>query len=298
MKHFKSTEPTQEEAARVAQIYAMRQIYWPAYTWLIQTKHLNNMGSKKEALEANGVDVAIFNARKSDLFNKVNASFYHLQKLKENELAVIKLGKRIAKKSKEHLPRNVLGIVGIPYEPIDYEYEALLVTLKSALDIMTMILAQPAGLQIDNIGALLNECQQNKRSSDFMAKIRELVTKEEHYNTIDEFKNKGEVKSKRNYAVHQGSLPTGTINIQFVCNQPKINILKTSTLEIGGEKVDFRKQQTLDDYATNLFYAVCDLIIDGLDILLGETLPKGKKTSVYDERQAQRKILKKQMTNG
>ncbi len=292
MNRFKSIEPTQEEADRVAQIYAMRQIYWPAYTWILQTKYLNNIECKRDALEGKGVDVTAFSVFKSDLFNKVNASFYHLQKLKENELAVIKLGKKMAKKSKEHMPRNVLGIVGIPYEPIDYEYEALLVTLKSALDIMTMMLAQPAGLQIDNIGALLNECQQTKRSSDFLAKVRELVTKEEHYKTIDEFRNKEGIKSKRNYAVHQGSLPTGTINIQFVLNKPKISILKTSAIEVGSEKVDLKNQQNLDVYATNLFYAVCDLVIDSLSILLGEVLPKGKKTSVYDERQAERRILK------
>ena len=146
MDGFQGTEPTQEELALVAQGYAMRQVYWPAYTWQLQTKYLNKIDDRKGALESNGVDIDAFSKYKSDLFNKMNASFYHLQKLKENEETVIELGKKMAEESKKHTPKGVFGIVGTPYEPIDYEYEALLVTLKSALDIMAMMLSQPSGL--------------------------------------------------------------------------------------------------------------------------------------------------------
>lgn len=244
------------------------------------------MDKKQEGLEENCVDIKLFNTRKIDLFNKINASFYHLQKLKENESTVIELGKKMAEESKKHTPRGIFGIVGTPYEPIDYEYEALLVTLKSALDITAMMLSQPSGLHSDNIISLLNDSQQAKRPNGFLVKVKEILAKKEHTKTIDEFRNKDGVSSKRNHAVHQGSLPTGTINIQFAAEHIEIGILKTRIMEVGGEVKDYsRKQQSLDDYTTSLFYVVCDLIVEGLELLLNKTLPKGKKMSVYDARQ-------------
>lgn len=284
MDPFKGTEPTQEELALVAQSYAMRQVYWPSYTWLIQTQHLNKLDEKQQALEANGVDVDLFTKRKGDLFNKINASFYHLKKLKENEKSVIELGKKMAEQSKKHAPSGMFGIIGTPYEPIEYEYEALLVTLKSGLDILPMMLAQPSGLHSDNIAALLNESNQVKRPNEFLPKVKELLSKDEHSKTIDEFRNKDGVHSKRNYAVHQGSLPTGTINIQFAPNHTEIGVLKTRTMEVGSEMTDFKKQQNLDDYASDLFYATCELIIGGLELLISDSLPRGEKMSVYEQR--------------
>lgn len=55
-------------------------------------------------------------------------------------------------------------------------------------------------------------------------------------------------------------------------------------MEVGDEMTDFRKQQSLDEYATALFYAVCDLIIEALELIVGETLPRGEKMSVYEAR--------------
>ena len=286
MNQFQGSEPTQEELALVAQGYAMRQVYWPSYTWQIQTKYLNKIDESRQTLESNGGDVDLFNKHKSDLFNKINASFYHLEKLKENENTVINLGKKMAEESKKHMPDRVFGIVGTPYEPIEYEYEALLVTLKSALDITAMMLAQPSKLGSDNIASLFNDSSQAKRPNSILSAVKNLLTKDEHRKIIDEFKNKDGVHSKRNYAVHQGSLPTGTINIQFTAASTEIGILKTRTMEVGGGMADFDKQQSLDDYATELFYSVCDLIVEGLELLVGQTLPKGSRMSVYEERRA------------
>ena len=104
MDKFQGAEPTQEELALVAKSYAMRQMYWPSYTWNIQTQHLNKIDEKSSGLKANGVDVEIFEKHKSDLFNKINASFYHLEKLKENESIIIELGKEMADKARKHTP--------------------------------------------------------------------------------------------------------------------------------------------------------------------------------------------------
>ncbi|MCC7288994.1 hypothetical protein IT414_01200 [bacterium] len=277
-------EPTEDELAIVARQYAMRKLYWPSYTWSIQTTSLNKVEDKRQTLTANGVDVDTFLKRKSDLFNKINASFYHLQKLKENEQSIINLGKEIAEKSKEHTPKGVMGIVGTPYEPIEYEYEALLVTLKSSLDILAMMLSQPSGLGSDNIISLVNDAEQVRRPSELLVKVKALLAKSEHSITIDEFRNKDGISSKRNHAVHKGSLPTGTINIQYTAESADISVLKTRTVDVGGDKTDFLKQQSLEEYAETLFYSVCDLIIGGLELLVGQSLPKGKKLSVYEAR--------------
>lgn len=284
MDQFQNNEPTENEMMLVARSYAMRQEYWPAYTWHLQTEYFNKIDEKREALEKKGVDIDTFTKRKSDLFNKINASFYHLQKVKENENTIIALGKKLAEESQKHTPKGVAGVVGMPYEPIDYEYEALLVTLKSTLDIMAMILSQPSNLNSDNIVSLLNDSQQAKQPCEFLTSVRALLTKDEHAKTIDEFRNKDGIHSKRNYAVHQGSLPTGTINIQFTPESAEISIIKTSTMNVEGETTSLREQQNLDDYVSDLFYAVCDLIIEGLELLADEQLPKGKKTSVYKAR--------------
>src|SRR6266403_4957281 len=122
-----SLEPTQEDLALVARNYAMRQLYWPDYTWGIQTQYLRVIDAKKAELAQRGVDTETLKKRLSDLFNKINASFYHLKKLEENEETIIELGKEMAQKTQPRTPRGVFGIIGTPYEPIDYEYEALLV---------------------------------------------------------------------------------------------------------------------------------------------------------------------------
>ncbi len=284
MNDFQRIKHTDEQLQLVARGYSMRQLYWPSYTWKIQTQYLNKIEVKKQILEDKGINIDIFSKRKADLFNKINASFYHLSRLKENESAIISLGKEMAEQSKGHMEQGILGIIGTPYEPIDYEYEALLVTLKSSLDILARILSEPSGIPTDNIVSLLNNAQQCKKSNEFLTNVRTLLSKTEHIKIITEFRDKSGIPSKRNYAVHHGSLPTGTINIQFTATD--LGILKTRTMEPNDELTDPRKQQTIEDYATYLFYATCDLIIEGLELLLDQKLPRGNKVCVYEERQS------------
>lgn len=286
----KMPEPSDEQMKLVAKSYAMRQQYWPAYTWSVQTVGLNKLEEKRTELETKGVDIEKFSKNKVDIFNKLNASFYHLQKLKENETAIVQLGREMAEESKRSMPVGVNGILDMPYEPIDYEYEALLVTLRSALDILAMAIAGPMDLSSDDIMKLLNESRQQQNPNDTSKAIQALLSSEGHTATINEFRNQNGVKSKRNYAVHQGSLPTGTINIQYAASVPEIGILKTRTMEIDGGAMDFTQKQSLDDYAENLFYSVCDLVIEALEVVVGWQLPKGERHSVYEGR------LKKQKT--
>lgn len=278
---FREPEITPRELALVSQSYAIRQVYWPAYTWSLQTEHLNKTIDREDAFKTNGIDVETFNKHRSSLFNKINASFYHLQKLKENENLVLELGKRMAEESKKSIKQGVIGIVGTPYEPVDYEYEALLVTLKSALDITAMMLSQPSGLNSDNIGSLFKEGEEAEKPNSFLVQVNQLL--KAHNETINEFRNRNGQRSKRNHAVHQGSLPTGTINHQFTAQHPEIGVLKTRVMGVGGGMPRLKEQKTLDDYTTNLFYNTCDLIIDALSLLVGEALPRGPRCSVYEQ---------------
>lgn len=282
--NFPNIEQTGEDLELIARSYAMRQMYWPDYTWTIQTKYLKIIETKRLKLAKQRVDTEILKKRLSDLFNKINASFYHLKKLDENEKAIIKLGKKMARKSLARIPKGVLGIIGTPYEPIEYEYEALLVTLKSALDITAIILAPICNLSSDNIVSLYNDAQQVKRPTPFLTKLLSFINQPKRIQIINEFRNKNDgTKSKRNYAVHQGSLPTGTINIQFTTS-PKISVLKTRTIEVGEDITRFKNQPHLEYYCTELFYTTCDLIIDAIELIINEKLIRGQKTSVYDQR--------------
>ncbi len=285
MDPSQNTNPTQSQLSLVAQSYAMREKYWPAYTWPLQTKYLNILDDKKDFLKKNNIDMNAFSRHKIDLFNKINASFYHLQRLKENEESTIELGKEIAKEFKKDMSKGVLGLIGAPYEPIGYEYEAILVTLRSALDITATMLSQPSGLEIDNISKLQNESKQAQKPNKFLKSVKKLLLKEENIKVLDEFINKKNQKSKRNYAVHDGSLPTGTINIRFTKENPDLGILKTCTMQINDKFPDLKKREYLEDYTTNLFYATCDLIIEALGLLVGETLPKGEKISIFEAKE-------------
>jgi len=282
-------EPSPVQLQLIAKSYAMRQLYWPSYTWLIQTESLNRLEDRQPDLESRGINLEKFTKQKADLFNKLNASFYHLQKMRDNESVVIELGKEMAEEARQNTPNGIHGIIGTPYEPIEYEYEALLITLRSALDIFAIIMAEPTGLSSDNIMSLLNDGQQQRNPSALLQSTLTILTNDKNTKTINEFRNQNGIKSKRNYAVHQGSLPTGTINIQFARHATDIGVLKTRTMEVDGSIADFTQQQSLDDYAANLFYSVCDLIIEALEVLVGWQLPKGGKCSVYEERLSKRK---------
>jgi hypothetical protein len=279
--NFEMLEPSEAQLNLVAKSYALRQRYWPDYTWGIQTTHLKAISAKECFFSSRGIEVEELKRRLSDLFNKINASFYHLEMLKHNENTIIELSREMALNNQADTPPNVLGVIGSPYEPIDYEYESFLVTLKSALDILSIILAEAYSLNTDNLGGFVDLVNHKKKISDDLKVIKEFITSAESQSVINEFLNKGSQRSRRNHAVHEGSLPTGTINIQYSANNPNVNVVKTRSMELNGDSIDFTQEKELEEYCALLFYGSCDYIVGLLNTLLDENFVTGSKMSVY-----------------
>jgi hypothetical protein len=222
-----------------------------------------------------------------DIFHKVNASFYHLEHLKENEQIAIETGKELAK---IRIPgtEGLAGIVGSPYEPIEYEYEALLSTIKSALDFISILLAKGLNRKEDNIVSLANNLAKSKTTATSLeGKLNKLLNSK-YKLFIDEYKgNKPDSKSKRNFATHQGSLPTGTINIPI--NNPNASPLLSKALNPNdpGPHSSIRTAQNLTEYCEDQFYKACDLLIEVLSLITSVELNPDEKLSVYQKRVSQ-----------
>jgi len=264
-------------------MYTQRSKYWPAYTWEIQKSYSSviskNISGDFVVPEENFRE-AYFN-----IFNKINASFYHLECLKENEEIAIQIGKEV---SKIEMPgmEGMIGIVGSPYEPINYEYEACLITIKSALDFMAMLLSEGFNRSEDNIVSLINSVQQleNIDVSTLKGKIYTLLRDPKTISFIENYKNSGNQKSKRNFAAHKGSLPVGTINIPI--NNPNAKILPSKALDPNNPDPfsSIRESQNLIEYCEDQFYQLCDFFIEILSLISNNKFEHGQKSSVYQQR--------------
>lgn len=279
-----SIQPSQEELALFSYAESLRHQFWPAYTWGIQTKQLKDFDKNDPYFTKYGIDIELIKTTFSDLFDKINSSFYHLQMQKAHEEQITEIGKRIAKASQPNLPGGVLGIAGMPYEPINYEYEAMLVTLKSAIDIVVMIITPVCGLppRVDSLYRLLEQVKKVKQPNDFFSKIQVLLASQNVQQVINEFSDSPSVKSKRNYAVHRGSLSTGTINVQYAHHTQQTGILKSKAVTVGAKMSDLRTTPDLEDYCTSLFYNTCDFLMDTLELVTNKKLLRGQKMSIHE----------------
>lgn len=264
-------------------MYTQRSKYWPAYTWEIQ-KSYSSVISKNISAE---FVIPEENFRKIyfNIFDKINASFYHLERLKENEKIAIQIGKGV---SKMKIPgmEGMVGIVGSPYEPITYEYEACLITIKSALDFIAMLLSEGLNRSEDNIISLFNNIQRltNINTSNLDGKIYSFLKEPEIVSFVENYKNFGNQKSKRNFAAHKGSLPVGTINIPI--NNPNAEILPSRALDPNNPDPfsSIRESQNLIEYCEDQLYKLCDFLIEILSLVSNNKFECGPKTSVYQQR--------------
>lgn len=219
------------------------------------------------------------------IFDKINASFYHLERLKENEEIAVQTGKELVK-IKIPGTEGMVGIAGSPYEPIEYEYEAFLATIKSALDFVSILLAKGLNRKEDDIVSFTNNIQTNKTDpTTLKGKIYALLCSPKYKTFIDEYKgNKPGSKSKRNFATHQGSLPIGTINIPI--NSPTLEPLLSKALNPNDPDphLSIRTSQNLVEYCEDQFYQACDLLIEILSLISDNKIEHGPKSSVYQER--------------
>lgn len=264
-------------------MYTQRSKYWPAYTWKIQTSYSDSIKGKLSGEFI--ISETEFEKIYFDIFDKINASFYHLERLRENEEFAVQLGKELAK---IEIPgtEGMMGIAGSPYEPIEYEYEAFLATTKSALDFISILMAKGLGRKEDDIVSFTNNIQQdNSDISTLKGKIYELLRRQKYKTFIDEYKgNKPGSKSKRNFAIHQGSLPIGTINIPI--NNPLQAPLLSKALDPNNSNphVSIRTSQNLIEYCQGQFYLSCDLLTNILSLISNNKFKNGSKSSVYQQR--------------
>lgn len=264
-------------------MHTQRSKYWPAYTWKTQTSYSSSI--KGKLLGEFTISDTDFEKIYFDIFDKINASFYHLERLKENEEFAVRLGEEIAK-VKIPGTEGLVGIAGSPYEPIEYEYEAFLITIKSALDFVSILLAKGFNRKEDNIVSFTNNIQtKNTDPSTLEGKIYALLCSPKYITFIDEYKgNKHGSKSKRNFATHQGSLPIGTINIPI--NSPTLEPLLSKALNPNDPDphIYVRTSPNLIEYCEDQFYLACDLLIEILSLISDNKFEHGLKSSVYQER--------------
>lgn len=266
-------------------MYSLRSRYWPAYTWKIQTSFSSEIDGKISN-ELN-ITQSDFKRMYFNIFHKINASFYHLQKLKENQDIAIAIGRELAKLE---LPdtSGLSGIAGVPYEPIEYEYEALLVTIKSALDFISIFISASLGTKGDNILSLLNEIKSKKpKPNTLEEKIYSYLESSQFSTIFDNFRDpdsKAGKKSYRNYAVHKGSLPVGTTNVPI--NNPEASILLTKVLNPNEAEphTSLLNSQNLIDYCEIHFYKTCDVFIGILSLVMDRKFVPGPKKSIYELR--------------
>jgi hypothetical protein len=161
-----------------------------------------------------------------------------------------------------------------------------LVTLKSTLDVLAIILSKFINSKSDDIRKLTEEMKKNKDLGGLRAKLKVLFGESKNEHLVNEFINQKGAKSKRNYAVHHGSLSTGTINLQFSASAPTIGVIKSKAMPVGDSLGVMHSEQDLDHYCTERFYATCDLVIDALKLVFDEELPRGKKMSVYEAKRS------------
>lgn len=265
-------------------MYSQRSKYWPAYTWKVQTSFTSDIKGKISSEFS--ISDADFEKIFFDIFDKVNASFYHLERLKESEDIAIHTGKELAK-LKIPGTEGMISIAGSPYEPITYEYEALLVTIKSALDFIAILLAKGLNKNIDNIISFINNTHVDSPSSYTLeGKVISLLGRPKYKTFIEGYKgNQPGSKSKRNFATHDGSLPIGTINIPT--NNPHAQPLLSKALDPN--KTDpyasLPHAQNLVEFCEAQFYQLCDLLIGVLSVIIDTEIRHGPRGSVYNQKQ-------------
>lgn len=262
----------------IEESYAARRIYWPAYTWPVQTSYAGIIVKNEAKIFASlsGINKDDLINHLSDLFNKINATFYHLQQLKTSERKAVEMGLKLASISPSGFKKSI-GVASSYYEPTQYEYEALLISAKTAMDILTIIIAKSIGRHEDSIVSLLHNLNQTKNLSVIEIKLKVALNNFSIF--IDTFSKN---VSKRNYAVHNGSLPIGTINVPI--NNPHAPIINSKAHDprspISEQMRKVHQVINLEDYCENVFYSMADIAVDCLEILLDTKFNKGTKTSL------------------
>lgn len=279
---------TPEEFISVARPpgYVPRAVYWPAYTWPVQTSYLKVIPGKRAKIlrDITSLNEDELKSRIATIFDKLNSTFYHLQRLKEVENVAIAQAQELAKVGMPDM-EGLPGIVGMPYEPIGYEYESLLASAKTTLDVLAALIAKCTNRNEDEIVGLVNNLAQGKKLPRTAERISTVLERSKNKQFIDGFKNSGGKKSKRNYAVHVGALPVGTINVPV--NNPIAPTLRSKAYEphltVPDQMSQSRSTPDLQDFADDVFYSTADVVVQCLGVILKTRFKLGERCSKYEE---------------
>ena len=255
--------------------YKIRHRYQSDYFWNTRMKvnAIFNDGSNnvmKDISESkNGFsDADEFRKRLFNSFDKINAIFYHLEKLKEEEELVMQLSGKIAEES-EKINKNP-GVIVTPLESINYEFESFIMQAKACLDVF----CYAVGYYYKNVARFSTFEKMIKNCN--AKKLLKILDSNEYEFLVKEFISKEQEKSKRDFSSHYGSLPVGQLNMPINSNGQKI--LKSFIVDHLGKKESLPKKPIeIEQYCNDVFYEICEFMVTVLETLFDEKFERGKK---------------------
>ncbi|MCL5407525.1 MAG: hypothetical protein M1429_03460 [Patescibacteria group bacterium] len=239
-------EISKEMLSFVASHYNYRHKYWSAYFW--PTREKANLKIPKYYLKE-----ILF-----DCFDKINACYYHMKRLKEEEEKII-YDNQISKIHTSIYP----GVIGVPSEAIVFEYEAFILQQEACLQVIARVISLFFGSHNNSFKKLHNILSNVPKAKSRKAQsILSLLKKFNNY-----FKEIGifesGTRSIRDFASHYGQLKVGTINIQISMSEiesfPAIKAKKIDHLA-KEDPVGFTNKEDLYDFCKRNFYYLCQFI--------------------------------------
>lgn len=262
----------------ISVIESRRATYRSNYFWLARVK-INSIFTKEDNKTIKIIknregysDIKVLSKYFLDSSDKINACFYHMNKLIEEENWLIENGQKVAFESEKVNPNP--GILCAPLESINYELEAFFLQAYSSLEIFS----KGIGFIFKNeskfhtIETILSNFNNDAKAK----KILEVFNNKKYSDLINEFKKSGGTKlekSRRDYLSHLGMLPMCQINIPLNSNTN----LSVSMLPSHINQYD--KAIKTKDYIESLFYLLCDFLIEILEIIFDIKIKPGRKTN-------------------
>ena len=267
---MKEPEITKEQLFVMNQLSILRNKHRSSYFWKTRL-NINDYWNKNPKSIPSGVREIFF-----DSFDKINAVFYHLQKINEQEDLILQVGSKLRKITNIESPP---GVAGITHEPISYEFELFIMQSSACLEVFS----RAVSICFKNESGFreLKKSLINVKKAKATQIVR-CLEKKKYTSLMKEFiKEKGSSgrQNRRDYSVHFGTLNTGTINIPIASPQ---KVIRSYVTELSKNNTSPFGAQDLISFCKNYFYLLCDLIREILEILFSVKLEKGMKTSTLE----------------
>lgn len=292
MKHSSAfpPRPSGEQLKIVALAYKRRNRYWLDYFWHVRLEsnnlfnNISHTGLKSiQEREGNYTNPQSMRTYLLDSADKINACFYHLERLKAEERSIIKLATRLDRA--KDMPPNVMGISGFPTEVIDHEVEAFFWAFESSLEIFARGISYYFNGEA-TFKKLSTFLRNTKVESKKAQKIIGILEENRFQPIFKEVEPGHPQKSKRDLISHFRSLKMVQTNLQFTSRG--YAILKAQFREYGSPDPLIEKPISIERYCTDLLYLLCDLQIEILGAIFETKYTHGKKMSVWQARKLKR----------